>query len=108
MARWLAIVCRIATVVVAASTPASAGAQTITELKDRFVNAFYEHCLVRQRAAPENTQLPQEVIVKFCGCMKNRLPGFITMDDLVELTRAEEPGPNFRNRVKCSRHDVRG
>jgi hypothetical protein len=41
------------------------------------------------------------VIVKFCGCMKKRLPAIITMDDLVELNRPEGPGQNLRKRVNA-------
>ena len=79
----------------------SAAGQSINEFKDNFVRTFGDQCLQTQRAPPENANLPDEVVVKYCGCVTRHAPEVITMDDFAELARTGKRGRELQNKLNA-------
>lgn len=80
----------------------SAFAQTVNDFRDNFIRTFGDQCLRTQRAAPGNSGVSDEIIVKYCDCMARHAPEFVTMDDLTELARTGQRGRELQNKLNAA------
>ncbi len=78
-----------------------ASAQTIDQFKDNFVRVFGEQCLSTQRASAENASLPDETIVKYCGCVTRHAPEVVTYEDLQVIEKTGQRGRGLQNKLNA-------
>lgn len=85
---------------IVAAVPACA--QTINEFRENFMSTFGDECLRTQRAAPGNSGVSDDIIVKYCGCMSRHAPEFVTMDDIMEIARTGQRGRELQKRLNAA------
>jgi hypothetical protein len=74
---------------IALTVPTSA--VTLIELKSQFQSGLSSQCFQKQRAAAENSKLPDQVLTQYCACVARHAEDTVHVEDMLASVSGPMP-----------------